>query len=389
MLAHSPPLPLIIDYIHENLDITAEDGDDVMFSLQHRDRVRRIRVLMPVSRLQRLITAFDDEFPMLEYLYVEPPTKYKSGLILPNGFRAPHLRHLILLTFAFPIRSPSLMTVAGLVTLSIQYIHPSTNSCPEDILQQLTRLPQLETLGISFCAAFTQRDVETQLWHRPLVTDVILPKLRWLGFRGVSTYLEALLPRVITPLLEKLQVVFFDQPNFSIPRLLQFMGAAKSLKFGSARFRFANNYVFVYVCPYEWAPVYTFHLGITCTSLDRQVASATQIFHQLRTMFSAVEHLTLESRRSSLFSETVNEAHGVRWGDLFRQFSNVKTLRLDDAFVRPVSRSLQVDGGESPMELLPNLKMIGCPASRDAENPFNGFIETRRNAGLPVTVVHA
>ena len=388
MLAHSPPLPLIIDYVDEDRDITTEDKDGAIFALRHCDRVRRIRVLMPISTLKMLITTFDHEFPMLEYLYIEPPGKYKSGLTLPNGFQAPHLRHLILLTFAFPIRSPLLMAVVGLVTLSIQYIHPSTDSCPEDILQQLTLLPQLETLGISFCASFTHRDVETQLLHRPLITDVTLPNLRWLGFRGVSTYLEALLPRMTTPLLKKLQVVFFHQPNFSIPHLLQFMSAAKHLRFCSTKFRFANNYVFVYVCPFEGAPTYTFHLGISCPSLDRQVASATQIFHQLRTMFSAVVHLTLEFRRSSLFSQTDDEAHGIGWGDLFRQFGNVKTLRLDDELVNPISRFLQVDGGGSPMELLPELKVIECPASRNTEDPFNAFIDARKNAGLSVTVVH-
>ena len=388
MLAHSPPFPLVIDYVDEGRDTTAEDRDAVLFALQHCDRVHRIRVLMPASQLQKLMTAFDNEFPILEYMYFgEPPTSYKSGLILPNGFQAPHLRHLILLTFPFPIRSPLLMTVVGLVTLSIQYIHPSTNCCPEDFFQQLALLPQLETLGISFSAVFTQRDVDTQLFRRPLITDLKLPILRWLGFRGISTYLEALLPRMTTPLLEKLQLVFFDQPDVSIPRLLQFVGAEKNLRFYNARFRFANNYVFVYVCPREGDPVYTFriNLGIPCTSLDEQVASTAQIFHQLRTMFSAIEHLTLEFRR---FSEMDDEAQGIRWGDLFRQFSNVKTLRLDNEFVRPISRSLQVDGGGSAMELLPELKVLEYPVCRDVENSFNGFIDTRKKAGLPVTVVH-
>ena len=390
MLAHSPPLPLIIDYVDEDRDITTEDRDGLIFALQHCGRVRRIRVLMPVSKLQGFAAAFDNEFPMLEYLYIEPTTKRRSGLILHEAFQAPHLRHLILITFAFPIRSPLLTTAVGLVTLSIQHIHPSTNSCPEDILQQLALLPQLETLGISFFATFTHRDVETQLLHRPLITDVTLPNLRWLGFRGVSTYLEALLPRMTTPLLEKLQVVFLDQPDFSIPRLLQFMGAAKKLRFSSARLRFANNYVFVYMYPHEGALMYTFHLGISCVSVEGQVASATQIFHQLRTMFSAVEHLTLEFRRSSIFSEMddEDEAHGIHWDDLFRQFSNVTTLRLGDEFIGPISRLLQVDGGGPAVELLPELKVLEYPASPSAENLFNGFIDTRTNAGLPVTIVH-
>jgi len=390
MLAHSPPLPLVIDYPDEDRDTTAEDRDAVLFALQHRDRVRRIRVLMPISKLQKLTTAFDNEFPILEYMYFgELPTDYKSGLILPNGFRAPHLRHLILLAFPFPVRSPLLMTAVGLVTLSIQYIHPSTNCCPEDIFQQLILLPQLKTLGIGFSDVYTHRDVETQLSRRPLITNVTLPNLRWLGIRGISTYLEALLPRMTTPLLEKLQLVVLDPPqaDVSIPRLLQFMCAEKNLKFYSARFRFASFCVLVFVRPCEGDPIYTFQvdLGILCMHLDEQVVIAAQIFHQLRTMFSAIEHLTLEFRRSS---ETDNQVQDIRWGDLFRQFSKVKTLRLDNELVRPVSRSLQVDGGGPTMELLPELKVLEYPACRNVENSFNGFIDARKNAGLPVTVVH-
>jgi len=49
MLAHSPPLPLIIDRVDKNHHVNAAD-DRMIFALRHRDRrVRRIRLLMPVS----------------------------------------------------------------------------------------------------------------------------------------------------------------------------------------------------------------------------------------------------------------------------------------------------------------------------------------------------
>lgn len=89
-----------------------------------------------------------------------------------------------------------------------------------------------------------------------------------------------------------------------------------------------------------------------------------------------------------MFSEMDDEVHGTHWGDLFRRFSNVTILRLGDEFVEPISRLLQVDDGGSAMELLPKLKVLEYPASPSAENPFNAFIGTRKNAGLPVTIVH-
>ena len=41
MLAHSPPLPLVIDY---NLGITEEEEEGMIIALGQRDRVRRIRL---------------------------------------------------------------------------------------------------------------------------------------------------------------------------------------------------------------------------------------------------------------------------------------------------------------------------------------------------------
>jgi hypothetical protein len=52
MLAHSPPLPLVIDYYDD--DITAEDEKAMILALEQRDRVRRIRFHLPVLKLQKL-----------------------------------------------------------------------------------------------------------------------------------------------------------------------------------------------------------------------------------------------------------------------------------------------------------------------------------------------
>ena len=66
MLAHSPPLPLILDYL-ENRDLTAEDEDGILLALRRRDRVRRIRLAIPPPNL-RILAVIDGEFPILEYL---------------------------------------------------------------------------------------------------------------------------------------------------------------------------------------------------------------------------------------------------------------------------------------------------------------------------------
>ncbi|KAF8502390.1 hypothetical protein F5888DRAFT_1191098 [Russula emetica] len=66
MLAHSPPLPIVIDYRDD--DITAEDEEAIILALEQRDRVRRIRFNLPVLQLQKLMMAIDGEYPILENL---------------------------------------------------------------------------------------------------------------------------------------------------------------------------------------------------------------------------------------------------------------------------------------------------------------------------------
>ena len=41
MLENSPPLPLIINFLQDDREITAEDEQGVLLALQHRVRVRR------------------------------------------------------------------------------------------------------------------------------------------------------------------------------------------------------------------------------------------------------------------------------------------------------------------------------------------------------------
>ena len=389
MIANSPPLPIIINHIRGNDSLTAEDEAGIMLALQHRDRVRRIRLRMPLLNLQKLVLAVDDEFPMLEYLYIAPPTKCSSWLILPDTFQAPHLRHLVLTNFNFPITSPLIMAnTSHLVTLSLQYIPQSACSHPNDLLQQISAMPQLETLGITFHSPVSNRDLERQLIDRPVTTRVILPNLRWLGLRASSNYMEAVFSRMTTPLLERLQAYFFLQLNFSVPNLLEFIAAARNLRLVRTEFRFSDDVIGVFVYPRVDSPMHSFYTSIVSKPIDWQVSFAVQISRTLRTVFSTVEHLTFDLGRYPYLSEA-NEADRIQWRELLRSFSNVKILDVNRDFGGQIARLLQVDDGESPLELLPELKELHYSRlSSDDGNVFKAFIDARQNTGRPVTLVH-
>ena len=153
----SSRIPLIIDHFDDEYHVlTAEDEKGIILALQHRDRVRRIRIMKPTPILQKLIIALDGEFPILEFLliwhqrYHRPVIEHITNLNFPETFRAPHLRQLVLKNFATPIESPPLTTMGNLVTLFLTSIPSSAYFHPNFLLQRLSLMPQLETLGIGF-----------------------------------------------------------------------------------------------------------------------------------------------------------------------------------------------------------------------------------------------
>ena len=200
-----PPFPLVIEYGDDDdaeITCTAEDEAAIFLALEQRDRVRRIRLLIPVLKMQKLIMAMDGEYPVLEYLIlVDLHTEKGTVLILPEALETPHLRHLFI-NCSIPIQSPLLGMAAGLVNLCLVLYHPSTYFEPTVLLQCLSSMPQLEILAIVFQFAVPNRDVERQLMLRPIMTHVTLHNLRSFVFQVVSVYSEAVLSRITAPRLE-------------------------------------------------------------------------------------------------------------------------------------------------------------------------------------------
>jgi hypothetical protein len=386
MLAHSPPLPLVIDY--EDTDITAEDEEATILALEQRDRVRRIRFWIPVLKLQKLIMAIDGEYPMLEHLILADPLEDKGTvLILPETLQTPHLRHLAM-DCSIPIRFQLLTTAVSLVTLNLGLYHPSTYFQPTALLQWLSLMPRLEMLLIFFHFSVPNRDVEDQLMRTPTMTQVTLPNLRTFALQAVSAYSEAVLSRITAPRLEIVQICYIKQPTFSVQQLPQFMGRIEGLRFDCAKFDFSSEQVFVRVNPSETnMPTDAFSIVVDCWQLDWQVSSAAQISDALSQIFTAVEHLTLSHEVHSRSSEEHNEVDRTEWLKLLRSFSNLKTLRIDDGLVGELSRCLTLEDGEHPLDLLPELQELTYSGSSDANDAFTSFIDARQNAGRPVTLI--
>ena len=391
MLAHSTPLPLVINYFFSGNKITAEEEKGLALALQHRDRVRRIRFKGTAPVLQKLSNSLDGEFSILEYLFIELqriPWSFDDDANFPETFRAPHLRHLLLTNFDIPIGSP-LLTTGSIVTLSLNSLPRSTYFDPNASLKRVSSMPQLETLRIYFDPDYPTQS-ERQLLRRPIKTRVTLPNLRWLELKGDSDYLEVLLPHVTLPLLEKFQIYFFNQVASYMPHLQQFISTTEDLQPNSITLAFHSQCVEVMTYPNEGAVMHTLSLSLGARSLHWQVESAIQLFRTLSMAFSTVEHLTLQydipqdmptkpSRRI--------EPGRTQWHELLRLFANVKTLFVDGCLVWELSHALQPGTRESHTQLLPELKELSCPAKAYFANAFTPFIDARVRAGRPVTMI--
>ena len=400
MLAHSPPLPLAIDFFHTHRDITTEDEKEIFLALERRDRLRCVRLLIPRRNMWNLIWALGEEYPVLECLIMtlNVPVECQMARELPR-LQAPRLRHLILRGFVLPIEPRLLETAVGLVTLGLDMFRPEDFG-PDTLLQillSISLMPHLETLlfvlprhnvGLRFAL----------LAHTPIMTQqVTLPNLRRLVFEGVSECIEAVICQIAAPLLETLDIRFFDQLMFSVhvPGLFQFVKTTENFRFNCAKFKFFGEGVRVDFYPRREARTHSLSIYVHANSLRWQVSSVADLFNSSIDsieIFSTVEHLTLENRvvHRSAF-ESYNEVDRTRWHDFFISFGNAKILHVDDGFFKEFFCTFppeSPDDGEFALELLPRLEELTYYEwLRSDDTAFTSFIDyARQDAGRLVTV---
>jgi hypothetical protein len=167
------------------------------------------------------------------------------------------------------------------------------------------------------------------------------------------------------------------------------MNTTENLKFDSAKFMFSRWHVYVEVYPRGEPEMYALSITVECWYLNQQGSFMAQISDSLSQIFSAVKHLTVEYdpyEALRLLFEEQYDVDRADWRKLLSSFSNVKTCHIGDEFVWELSHCLRSDGGELPLELLPELQELTY--SGGVTKAFDSFIDARRNAGRPITLVH-
>jgi len=212
---------------------------------------------------------------------------------------------------------------------------------------------------------------------------ITLPNLKSLVFRGVSAYLESLVAQIRAPLLERLDITFFNQIVFALPHLSYLINITEGFKLPKARVHFGRNEISIATTHHysRWFDG-PFSLYVRCKQLDWQIDCAAQICSWLIPGLSGVERLVLGTyyyNRTTPAEWEHSDIDGTTWQELLRLFVGLKELRIDDVLLEELSRVLQLDEVGSDPGFLSELQEISAP-----DNLFTSFIDTRRVVGLPV-----
>jgi len=208
--------------------------------------------------------------------------------------------------------------------------------------------------------------------------------------------MEAILPRMTTPRLEKLQIYLFNELtvwSVSVTNLQQFISNSKILKFTGASLRFGRMGFALQAYPRKGCRTYALSMAIYHVGQDWPFSSTALMLGVLGPVFSGVMHLSVGicDKNHMLWSElpTYNDADRTQWRDVLRPFNNVTTLRVEDALIGEISGALKVRDVEPTMDLLPELNELICSSKVDGDDlfdPFAAFIEARQHVGHPVTL---
>jgi len=210
-----------------------------------------------------------------------------------------------------------------------------------------------------------------------------------LYFTGVSEYLEDLVARIDSPLLDCLDITLFHQLIFDTPLLIQFISRTPTLEVhDQARVDFSDLYIKVTFA--KTSSSYRLALKILCRQPEWQLSSMAQICTSFfpRSVIQMVERLFIRERRYSKL-EWQDDIEYSQWLELLHPFMAAKHLYLSKEFVPRIAPSLQELIGGRTTEVLPALQslFLGEPhTSGPFEEAIGKFVAARQLSNHPVAI---
>jgi hypothetical protein len=385
-LSYWPPFPIVVDYFTwSGMGLPPNYEDDVTAALEHPDRVRSIKLSVTSSLFGIVASVMQEPFLALKSLWLS--SQDRNPLVLPDLFlngSATHLQQIHLVGISFPALPTILPSASNLVDLQLKEIPQDGYISPESMVTSLAALTRLDTLCIWFRSPTSHPHI--QLISSSSSTRDVFPSLITLKFRGCSEYLEHLLARIDAPRLHCLETTFFNQLDFRVPQLSQFISRTGSLdlphsRLAKVRIRISNLDIKLDFEAEEHSRS-RLTLCISCKWLDWQVSLLAQILGQTPSMVSNVDDLSIDEVDLQLDPGWKDDTD---WLELLLPFTAVTMLRGSKQFAGRIALALDGVGGEKANEVLPALVLLSLE-----DQPMSSaeqFVTARQLSGYPIMLL--
>jgi len=401
-----PPFPISVSIIRW-LETDAQCKDNIIAALERRDRVFQINFSdTPSAELEQIASIMEGPFPALTHLRIHPDNMKVEwmnmevtltrvpALPLPNAFlggSAPRLQEFTLQDTPFPALPNLVLSATHFHKLRLLNIPHAGYISPQAMVTFLFALPNLKSLTIGF-ASPESRPLQMR---PPPLTRAVLPSLTNFQFDGASEYLVDFIAQIDTPLLNRLDMTFFSDLVFDIPRLYKFLDRADGRKpFVRAELRLQLGQVMAFLESSS-----AFEMDIVCNVSDwPPLESMTRLCDQLIPLLPQVEHLEihencwaniiwdgLEFMAEEKWQELVDDPG---WLELLDPFVSVKSLYIDDRLGLILSAVLGKVTEERVTEVLPALQNLFIrdfsPLDEFVEENITPFISARQLYDHPI-----
>ena len=341
------------------------------------------RMLPP---LERCSAVMQGQFPVLRTLSLGCCVNGRHASVAINSFLggyAPRLQKITLFHVPFLTLPNLLLSAKNLVKFHLNGTTGTGYISPDALATCFSMLKRLEYIDVRF--PFYRSFPRLTNRPPPPLTRAVLPALKRFEFEGVCKYSEDLIARIDAPLLRTFSLDLFQQPNFDISQVPQFLRRVEifnppytadivlfddDIK-ASLESRGCNS---------------SFQLRLKFGYLVTPLLLVEQILTQCLPLTSQVYHLYLCSTTSP------GPEDSALWLRVLRLFTAVQVLDvIGDVLGLDIAHTLSDLEVSSAADVLPMLHTIVLHAIEEigpmVTPLFRPFLDARKLSDRPVAIV--
>lgn len=190
---------------------------------------------------------------------------------------------------------------------------------PETLVITLSQMTQLRSPSLHFLPTATLIGIPSPASEEP----VILPSLTRLNSRGMAEFLEGLVVSIYAPCLSDIEITFFDEVIFDVPKLGKFIDQIEiQNSHRQADILFSEDFASISLTQ---STLTYLKLQLLCESLTWQLFSVAQIYNRLSTFMCSVKDLRIKGTRLINRQDNVDRE---KWAKVTRSFRGTKSLHI-------------------------------------------------------------